>query len=329
MELSLAALRTARLYALQLRLRPMRDGTLMPFSGELVHGAFLRWLSTAAPDVVSWLHEGQKRRFFTCSSLQFNRPVSALLKAERENIHLPLHPQDTYTVRLTLLLSDLFPLLSQALAPFCQIQRETDRFSSRCRTDAVPFLQFGKQQCILEDVILAPRQPASWTGFTSLHDLVEQASQISFPRQANLPLEFTSLTAFSYSGSQEEYGSFPVILPLPDLVFRNLLRRWEDIAPPALVGILDRERLERYLQGNGIIIVDYDLKAHHVHFSNREQRGFIGTCTYQLRGPDEKPGPDTFLTLRQQIYLLAQLAFYTGIGYKTSMGLGQARIAPL
>jgi CRISPR-associated endoribonuclease Cas6 len=116
------------------------------------------------------------------------------------------------------------------------------------------------------------------------------------------------------------------MVPLPELVFLNLLRRWEDIAPPALLGLLEKERLERYLQEDGVIIVDYNLKAHHVHLTTHEQRGFIGTCTYQLRGHDEKPGADTSLTLRQQIYLLAQLAFYTGIGYKTSMGLGQSRI---
>jgi CRISPR-associated endoribonuclease Cas6 len=300
----------------------------MPFSGELVHGAFLRWLRAAAPDVVSWLHEGQKRRFFTCSSLQFNRPAPALLTAERENKHLPLDPRETYTVRLTLLLSDLFPLLSEALAPFRQSQQETGRFSSPHRTEVPPSLQFGKQLCQLEDIILTNEQSESWTGFTSLDNLVEQASQIVFPRLANLTLEFTSLTTFSRGGPREGYGAFPVMLPLPDLVFQNLLRRWEDIAPPALMGVLEKDRLERYLQEDGIIIVDYDLKAHHVHFTTHEQRGFVGTCTYQLRGPDQKPGPNSPLTLRQQIYLLAQLAFYTGIGYKTTMGLGQSRIVP-
>ncbi|HEU5382395.1 MAG TPA: hypothetical protein VFV38_43835 [Ktedonobacteraceae bacterium] len=33
----------ARLYALHLRLRPLQSGTLLPFSGEQAHGAFLRW----------------------------------------------------------------------------------------------------------------------------------------------------------------------------------------------------------------------------------------------------------------------------------------------
>ncbi len=282
-----------------------------------MHGAFLRWLQTAAPDVADWLHQGQKRRLFTCSSLHFNRPAHALLKAERENIHLPLDPRETYTVRLTLLLGELFPFFHEALAQFDV---------SRLGTGTPPFLQFGKQLFLLEEVVVTNDDPACWTGFISLSQLVEQARQIRFDRLAALTLEFASLTTFHRGNDKTGYGPHSVMLPLPEYVFQNLLRRWEDIAPPELIGMVQRERLEKYLQEDGIIIVDYDLTPHHVHFTTHDQRGFVGCCTYQLRGPNEKIIPEAPLTLRQQIYLLALLAFYTGIGYKTAMGLGQARI---
>ncbi len=307
-----------RLYALQLRLRPLQSGTLMPFSGELVHGAFMSWLRAIAPDIASWLHEGQKRRFFTCSSLNFNWPAPALLKAERGNVHLPLHPQETYTVRLTLLLSDLFPLFYEALSPFDAARRRSRP------AGATSLLRLGKQHCQLEEVILTNDPPTGPTGFVSLASLVEQASQTPFHRHSALKLEFTSLTTFS-RGNKASYGNYPALLPLPELVFQNLVRRWEDIAPPELLGVIEKDRLERYLQEDGVIIVDYDLKPHHVHFTTHEQHGFIGSCTYQLRGPDERTTPEAPLTLRQQIFLLAQLAFYSGVGYKTTMGLGQVR----
>lgn len=317
MALSHLAASSARLYALQLRLRPLQSGTLMPFSGELVHGAFLRWLQTAAPDVATWLHEGQKRRFFTCSSLQFNRAGSTLLKAERENIHLPLDPQETYTVRLTLLLGELFPLIHEALTPFDSRQPGAEPAQS---------LQIGKRFFRLEEVLLANEQPASWTGFTSLADLVEQVSQENTARANSLTLEFVTLTTFNRGNNKIGYGAYPILLPLPEYVFQNLIRRWEDLAPPEFADSIQRERLEQYLQEDGIIITDYDLKPHHVHFTTHEQRGFIGSCTYQLRGTNEKATPTSILTIRQQIHLLARLAFYTGIGYKTAMGLGQARV---
>src|SRR5947209_547215 len=106
----LAAASPAKLYAFLLKLRPIQEGSLMPFTGELVHAAWLTWLRSAAPDVADWLHEGNKRRLFTCSSLQFPLPQAKMLEVERHNVHWPLTPEKTYTIRVTLLLGELFPL---------------------------------------------------------------------------------------------------------------------------------------------------------------------------------------------------------------------------
>src|SRR5690242_9533952 len=258
----------ARLYALLLKLRPLQPGTLMPFSGELVHGAFLRWLRNAAPDVATWLHDGQKRRLFTCSSLHFSGPLSRLLHAERENIHLPLDPQQTYTIRLTLLLGDLFPLFYQALTQFR---------ASETGTASTPFIQIGKQLFLLEEIMLTNDEPGGWTGFTSLATLVEQAKMMRPGKTAFLTLEFASLTTFSRGSNKSRYGSYHAVLPLPAFVFQNLLKRWEDVAPPDLAPLVQKEDVEQYLQEDGVIIVDYDLKAHQVQFTTHVQRGFVGT----------------------------------------------------
>jgi hypothetical protein len=306
----------ARLYALLLRLRPLQAGTLMPFNGELVHGAFLRWLDVAAPDVAAWLHEGQKRRLFTCSSLHFAHPMQPQLRAEREHIHLPLDPQRTYTIRITLLLGDLFPLLHKALIQFSTSQAGT----------TPPFIQLGKQLFLLEEVLLGEHDPTGWTGFTSPHALVEKAAQIKCGKTTALTLEFASLTTFNRGNSKIPYGTHQAMLPLPLYVFQNLMKRWEDIAPPDLANVIQQEALDHYLQDDGVVIIDYDLKAHHVHFTTHQQRGFVGTCTYQLRSSASQVSTEAPLTLQQQVLLLAHLAFYSGVGYKTAMGLGQTRL---
>src|SRR5438270_13461120 len=97
----------SKLYAIHLKLRPLERGTLMPFSGELVHGAWLGWIRNAAPDVAAALHDGNKRRLFTCSSLRFPLPQQRLLDAQRDNVHLPLDPEKVYMLRITLLLGEL------------------------------------------------------------------------------------------------------------------------------------------------------------------------------------------------------------------------------
>ncbi|MBA2392582.1 MAG: CRISPR system precrRNA processing endoribonuclease RAMP protein Cas6 [Ktedonobacteraceae bacterium] len=307
----------ARLYAFILKVRPIQQGTLMPFSGELVHGAFLKWLNAAAPDVAAWLHEGQKRRLFTCSSLHFPRTTQHFIHAERENIHLPLEPEKTYTLRLTLLLGDLFPLFYNALM---------NVNASQTGSTIPPFLRLGKQLFLLEEVILTNDDDSGWTGFTSLTTLVEQAKGMRFSPTSSFTLEFGTLTTFSRGNSKTGYGTHAAMFPQPQFIFSNLLRRWEDIAPPELAPLVQKERIEQYLAEDGIIVIDYDLKAHYVHFTTHLQRGFVGSCTYQVRGPDEKSDGEMSLTLRQQIYLLTQLAFYSGVGYKTAMGLGQVRM---
>jgi len=307
----------ARLYALLLKLRPLEAGTLMPFSGELVHGAWLEWIRTAAPGVSVALHAGNKRRLFTCSSLQFPLPPARLLEAERENVHLPVSQEKTYTIRLTLLLAELFPLFYNTLMYFNMAETGAKK---------LPFIQLGKREFLLEEVICSPDDPSGWTGFTSFADLVDRALSRKMGSQPSLTLEFASLTACNWiNRADKTYGNYFARLPLPRYVFPTLARRWHEVAPPELAYIVQKERIERYIEADGMIIEDYELKKHEVHFTRHPQRGFVGTCTYQLRGPDEPVMPEAPLTVRQQIFLLAMFAFYCGIGYKTAMGMGQVR----
>jgi len=317
METPFPAQAPNRLYAFLLKLRPLQQGSLMAFSGELVHGAWLKWLSFAAPDVANWLHEGNKRRLFTCSSLQFPIPTARMREAERDNIHLPLDPEKTYTVRITLLLGELFPLFYKAL---------TDFNSQKHGASKPPFMQIGKQSFLLEEVIIDLDEPSGWTGYTSLTDLVEKAKLLKLGKVEPLALEFASLTTFNRGGAKTRaYGNHPARLPLPHYVFPGLARRWEELAPPELVSLVQMERIEQYCQDDGIIIADYDLKPHQLKFTTHVQLGFVGSCKYALRGPDDPMTDEAPLTVRQQILLLSQLAFYCGVGYKTAMGMGRTR----
>ncbi len=315
---STAATSPSRLYALQLRLRPLQRGTLMPFSGELVHGALLSWLRRAVPDIATWLHDGNKRRLFTCSSLQFPLPAQRMLEAERENAHLLLDPEKTYIIRLTFLLGELFPLFHEALMRFHE---------SKSGKDRSPFMQIGKQLFLLEEVIIQNADPTGWTGFTSLTELVDRVKALRLVHTQTLKLEFASLTTFNRSNSiNREYGTYYARLPLPQYIFPGLVRRWQDIALPELAELVQLDRIEHYIQEDGIIIADYNLKPHCIRFSTHQQLGFIGICEYYLRAQQEEVTENALLTVRQQLLLLAHLAFYCGIGYKTSMGMGQARV---
>lgn len=310
----------ARLYALLLKLRPLQRGTLMPFSGELVQGAFLRWLKNTAPDVATWLHDGNKRRLFTCSSLQFPIPTQGMLEAQRTNMHLPLDPEKTYTVRITLLLGELLPLFHEALMHFNT--KETG-------AKKPPFMQIGKQLFTLEEVITGNDDTSGWTGFTSFASLMERAHTLRLGKVEPMAMEFASLTTFKRANRRSQvYGDHYARLPLPHYLFPGLVRRWQELAPPELAQVVQMERVEQYIEDEGVVISDYDLKPHQVRFTTHVQPGFVGQCTYDVRSPDEeeKVTEEAPLTVRQQLWLLTRLAFYCGIGYKTAMGMGQARL---
>ncbi len=312
MDMLSSAPSSARLYALLLKLRPLERGTLMPFSGELVHAAFLDWVRVAAPEVAEWLHEGNKLRLFTCSSLRFPLSTTRVREAERENIHLPLDPAKTYTVRVTLLRGELFPLLYEALL----------RFDTSTRGIQQPFMRLGKQAFALEEVTTT--EASGWTGFTSYDALLEQAKTAQVSNM--LGIEFASLTAFSWTNKM--YGNYYANVPLPTYIFPMLAKRWQTVAPPALTDSVQPERIGHYMQNDGMILHEYDLHSHIVTFPRHPQRGFVGTCRYTLRRTEEDNvhEGDTSLSVQRQILLLAQFAFYSGIGYKTAMGMGQVRV---
>ena len=308
----------AKLYAFLLKLRPIQEGTMMPFSGELVHAAWLDWLRSAAPDVATWLHEGNKRRLFTCSSLQFPLPQAKMLEVERNNVHWPLTPEKTYTIRITLLLGELFPLFYKALTDF----KQTDG-AGRSRP---PFMRLGRQSLLLEEVQIDNDDATGWTGFTSFAGMVESVLPRKLGNAVPLKLEFASLTTFNRGNAKNrQYSNYSARLPLPHYVFPYLAKRWNELAPPELAQLVQAEAIEQYALDEGVIIADYDLKPHTVKFSTHWQQGFIGTCKYLLRGPDDPLTDETSLTVRQQMLLLGQLAFYCGVGYKTSMGMGRTR----
>lgn len=317
MDTTFSSTSSAKLYALHLKLRPVQPGTLMPFSGELVHAAFLRWIRATAPDVSEWLHDGSKRRLFTCSSLQFPLPTARMREAEAHNTHMPLSPDKVYTIRLTLLLGELFPLLYNALlhvSDHAPLQHNQ------------PFITLGKQALLLQEAVMTDDR-SGWTGFTSFDELVQQVQASTLRPTETFTLEFASLTTTGWRNRLNKvYGDYYALLPLPHYIFPMLAIRWNELAPAALASLVQLKRIEQYIQDDGMIISDYALRPHAVAFTNHPQKGFIGTCQYQVRGPDEPTTPEAPLTVRQQLLLLARFAFYSGIGYKTTMGLGQTRL---
>ena len=117
-----------------------------------------------------------------------------------------------------------------------------------------------------------------------------------------LNLRFLSPTSFRRKGGQ-------VTLPEASLIFSSLLEKWNRFSHIRLEG--------GFLEGiKALYPSRFDLRSEIVLFSNYSIVGFKGAVQYRLGNhvaPEE----------RKIINTLADYAFYAGVGYKTTMGMGQ------
>ncbi|HWS83327.1 MAG TPA: CRISPR system precrRNA processing endoribonuclease RAMP protein Cas6 [Ktedonobacteraceae bacterium] len=142
--------------------------------------------------------------------------------------------------------------------------------------------------------------PTGWAGSADWQTLATTAAS------DYITVRFASPTAFSLG--DRRFGLFPE----PRLVWDSLMRSWNLYAPEVLR--LDKVELRAFV-GKQVVVEDYHLQTETRRFPTYSQKGFVGTCTYHVKVKD---------SYAPQVAALAEFARYSGIGYKTTMGMGQA-----
>jgi CRISPR-associated endoribonuclease Cas6 len=170
-----------------------------------------------------------------------------------------------------------------------------------------PALRLGSMSFLVTQVQSTPGS-SPWAGYTSWEALREQARP-----EERVALEFLTPTAFSLG--QRPWGKQFHVLPEARFVFGSLLRSWNAFAPAGLA--MEAAPLEQYLENDAVILEINGLRTVMWRYPRHLQVGFTGRVSYGFKGKDE--------ALRRQLNALADFAFYAGVGYKTTMGMGQAR----
>jgi CRISPR-associated endoribonuclease Cas6 len=133
--------------------------------------------------------------------------------------------------------------------------------------------------------------------------LMQKASQ-----ESRVTLQFVAPTSFRAGDVQD-------LLPRPERVFGSLFAAWQTFAPvpfePALAEVFALIRVSAY-----------ELRTELINFARYKVIGFKGRVTYTF--PREVNAPT-----RQALNTLADFAFFAGVGYKTTMGMGQALRQPI
>ena len=99
-------------------------------------------------------------------------------------------------------------------------------------------------------------------------------------------------------------------MPLPRFVFGNLARTWRE-----MTGEDNVRAVEEYAEAN-LIFGNFDLKTESAIIENKPHPGAVGKFEYLLIDKTDQP-------LARGLNLLADLAFYSGLGRKTPQGMGQ------
>ena len=119
--------------------------------------------------------------------------------------------------------------------------------------------------------------------------------------QRKIKFKFHSTTTF-------RVGDIHIIYPTSQYFFYNLIKKWEEFSDRKLS--LTDEDLKK------VYISRYNLSSVMEKFKDYPIKGFRGSCEYEI---------DSSLSKEKvrELNLMADFAFYSGVGYKTTMGLGQ------
>lgn len=275
---------TPDLLSLVLTLRPtpqaIRSQRPLPrWWGRATHAFFLRVIGAADPDLANRLHDEEGVRPFTTSNLLGSFP------------HGRLDPDHRYTLRFTALTAEVAAILLRAT-------RE-----GMLRPGEIIPLEAMSFEVV---AVATDESEHPWAATTSFAELGAQHLLPHHRPPRRLTLHLASPTAFHSSERTQP-------LPLPDLVFGNLLERWNRYAPVAL------PEAARQYAAECLVISRFNLRSQAVPFKEGGMR--IGTV-----------GDITYTTLNYDRYwmgvmsALAALAQFSGVGVAVSVGMGQCRL---
>ena len=167
-------------------------------------------------------------------------------------------------------------------------------------------LNAGKMQIdgISYRVSLDPQQNEIWQKIATWGDLAAPSEQHI------IKVHFATPMAINHE--RKNGRQVANILPIPQLVFRSLYRRWQSLGGPKLP-----EDFLEWLDDYGCVISRHHIQSVAFYDGPRTQKGVVGPVTYTCL--------DGVSPYSNAIMSLVRLGFFTGVGYQTTRGMGCIR----
>jgi len=273
-----------KLYSSVIRLTNVHPATFTQLGGQYGHAAFLEIVQSVDPALSAQLHDAKGRKPFTVSALQGLPTKKPGIKGQVGK-ETGFHLREGWEcwLRVTILDEKLFGAF---ITHFLQ-------------GSARPQIRLGEAHFLVSEILTTPGSHP-WAGYTTLAELQSRLEQ---PAPHKFAFELFSPTQFGYK------DDWKILMPLPRFVFGNLANAWK-----ALTGEDNVRAVEEYAEAN-LIFGNYALKTENVLIENKPHPGAVGKFEYWLTDKTDQP-------LARGLNLLADLAFYAGLGRKTPQGMG-------
>jgi CRISPR-associated endoribonuclease Cas6 len=280
------------LYSSVIRLSTVHPATLTHLGGQHAHAAFLDIVRTVDGELAASLHDANARKPFTVSPLMglpqgknAGKPEIASSTQNGSSQRHEIYLQEGWQcwLRVTMLDDVLFRTFLEHFL----------------HGGNLPSVRIGDAQFLVSEILTMPGSHP-WAGYVALEDLQKRLDE---PAPQKFAFELYTPTAFGW----KEGLISP--MPSPAFVFGNLARAWD-----ALTGQEQAKVIEKYATEN-LVFSSFDLQTERMVLHNKTQLGAVGRFELIRAGNADEP-------LARALNLLADLAFYTGLGRKTTQGMG-------
>lgn len=168
--------------------------------------------------------------------------------------------------------------------------------------DARPCIRLGE---VTFDVLGVLNTPGShpWAGYTTTEELRQTKPQNS------IGFEFAAPVSFSLGDNRVE------MMPRPELLFSALHKKWGQWCGQELSRPLSRDWLRE-----NVLVSDWQIHSRMLRYGAQAQVGSEGRVTFRVFGEEDDRHEARYL-----LNVLADFAFYAGVGRKTTQGMGQVR----
>ncbi|MCC6975934.1 MAG: CRISPR-associated endoribonuclease Cas6 [Anaerolineae bacterium] len=273
------------LYAIVFRLAALRPGAVPSDHGDQARAALFELVQRGDFPLAQRLHDANDHKPFTVSLLEGGKRGGDGARHFGEG--------DSATWRFTLLHEPAF----EALLRRYLLSRE------------LPHVRIGALSFAITEAFAsgASHHDSGHIALTALRSRWELPSETLPP---SFTLDFRSPTGFSLGQDKTTGEHRWRALPETRLIFSALRKKWARLG-----GAEPGDEFDTWAE-KSIEMEPLYVETRTTLIERRPLRGFVGQVRFHLRG-DPRWWP--------LAHLLSDLAFWTGVGYQTTRGMGQAR----